>query len=366
MEYLIFTKEGKMDKISLCMIVKNEADNLKDCLGRAAGYVDEIIVVDTGSTDNTRKIALNYADKVYDFLWKDDFSAARNYAISKAGNPYILVLDADEWLQDIDRDEIEKQIQVYPEGIGRILIISQYTRENHVYKQKERVGRLFSKEFYQYEGRIHEQLVPLHGMTAMQSNSNYYDVPVVVEHLGYEGNLDVRRRKTQRNITLLKRVQEQNPEDPYLLYQLGKSFYMEEEYEKACEYFGQALYFDLDPRLEYVQDMVESYGYALINTEQYETALQMINIYDEFSHSADFLFLIGLILMNNGRFEEAIKEFKKAAMKPDSKVEGVNGYLAFYNIGVIYECLGSLDNAVNYYKKCGEYRPALRKLQDMI
>ncbi|SHO48762.1 glycosyltransferase [Anaerocolumna xylanovorans] len=355
-----------MHSISLCMIVKNEEANLERCLKSAAGYVDEMIIVDTGSTDRTKEIACRYTDRVYDFIWEDDFSTARNYSISQASNEHILVLDADEQLQSMDRDEVERLNHICPEGIGRILIVSQYTRNNYTYKQRERVSRLFSKELYQYEGRIHEQLVPLYKREAAQTVSITYDVPIVVEHLGYEGDLTARRSKTQRNIKLLKAAQEQDPEDPYLLYQLGKSFYMEEDYHSACEYFGHALYFDLDPRLEYVQDMVESYGYTLINTGQYETALQMLNIYDEFSHSADFLFLTGLILMNNGKFEEAIIELEKAAEKPCSKVDGVNGYLAFYNIGVIYECLGNNENAVRYYKKCREYRPALRKLMDMI
>ena len=140
---------------------------------------------------------------------------------------------------------------------------------------------------------------------------------------------------------------------------------MEEEYEEAREYFGQALYSDLDTRLEYVQDMVESYGYSLINTMQYETALQILNIYDEFAHSADFIFLIALILMNNGKFQEAIQEFIKATKIPECKMEGVNDYLAFYNIGVIYECLNEKENAKRYYLKCKDYDRSKIRLNEL-
>ena len=85
-----------MITVSLCMIVKNEEQILQRCLDSLAGLMDEIIIVDTGSTDATKEIAAKYTDKVYDFVWIDDFSAARNFAFSKAGMEYIYSADADE------------------------------------------------------------------------------------------------------------------------------------------------------------------------------------------------------------------------------------------------------------------------------
>lgn len=85
-----------MITISLCMIVKNEADVLRRCLVSIADLMDEIIIVDTGSTDNTKEIAAEFTDKIYDFKWQDDFAAARNFAFSKAEMDYIYSADADE------------------------------------------------------------------------------------------------------------------------------------------------------------------------------------------------------------------------------------------------------------------------------
>ncbi|MEJ9268433.1 glycosyltransferase family 2 protein, partial [Bacillus thuringiensis] len=82
--------------ISLCMIVKNEVEVLSRCLDAIRDGVEEIIIVDTGSTDATKKVAQQYTAKIYDFEWIDDFSAARNFAFSKATNEYILWLDADD------------------------------------------------------------------------------------------------------------------------------------------------------------------------------------------------------------------------------------------------------------------------------
>ena len=88
-----------MISVSMCMIVKNEQSILKRCLDSYAGIYDELIIVDTGSTDNTKEIAAQYTDKVYDFAWCDDFAAARNFAFSKASCDYILSVDADEELE---------------------------------------------------------------------------------------------------------------------------------------------------------------------------------------------------------------------------------------------------------------------------
>ena len=332
-EVIITQQQGerKMADISLCMIVKNEEAKLEHCLSGIASFVDEIIIIDTGSTDKTKEIAFRFTDKVYDYTWANDFAAARNYSISKAGNEFILILDSDETVENINMDNIKLLLGQHPKEIGRLLRINEFTRQGVSHKHNERVNRLFSKNYYHYEGIIHEQLVAItdinpsdldiEGLNESQRNEfvihkdNTYHIPLTIRHAGYEGDLTQRKKKTERNISLLKSALLQHPNDPYLLYQLGKSYYMEEEYETAREFFVQALYADLDTRLEYVQDMVESYGYSLINTEQYETALQLLNIYDEFAHSADFIFLIALILMNNGRFQEAIQQFLKAAEK---------------------------------------------------
>lgn len=339
------------------MIVKNEEKTLSLCLSSIASYVDEIVIVDTGSSDKTKVIAAQFTDKVYDFIWINDFSAARNFAISKANHDFILSLDSDEITEKIDMQQIKHLTELYPKKLGRLLIVSEFIRNNNEFKVSNRLSRLFSKKYYQFQGAIHEQLAP----TNMQEydGGGTYDLPLIVRHSGYEGNLEERKHKTERNIKLLMMALEKNPDDPYLLYQLGKSYYMQEDYQAAVSFLGQALYFDLDPRLEYVQDIVESYGYSLINSGQYDASLQLLNIYDEFANSSDFIFLTALIYMNNAMYEEAIEQFIKATTMTDSKMDGVNSYRAYYNIGVIYECLGFIEEAKKYYTLCDGYPPAL-------
>ena len=132
---------------------------------------------------------------------------------------------------------------------------------------------------------------------------------------------------------------------------------------QACEYFDRGLSYDLNPKLEYVIDMVETYGYALLNSGQEQAALSFENIYQEFGASADFQFLMGLIYMKNARFDVAIGEFEKALKQPYCRSVGVNSYVANYNIGVIYECLGNMEKAREYYKNCNGYIPARKRLE---
>jgi glycosyltransferase involved in cell wall biosynthesis len=97
--------------ISLCMIVKDEEKFLENCLNNIKNFVDEIIIVDTGSRDRTKEIAKKFTCKVYDFKWDDDFSEARNFSIKKATKEWILVLDADESISDKDLKKIEELIK---------------------------------------------------------------------------------------------------------------------------------------------------------------------------------------------------------------------------------------------------------------
>jgi len=344
--------------ISICMIVKDEAKTLEKCLQKLALFGYEIIIVDTGSTDETKTIAYQYTDNVFDYVWQQDFAAARNYAADNATEDYILFIDSDEIVTKADKLALETEIRTHPKDIGRLIRINDYSRGNETYSWKERVSRLYPKEYYHYKGRIHEQIVSLEGTA-----NSFYNIPIEMHHEGYDGNLKIRQLKTQRNINLLKIQMELEGEDPYLLYQLGKSFYMQEDYQSACEWFEKALGFDINPKLEYAQDLIETYGYSLLNTQQYAKALLMENIYQDFATNADFVYLMGLIYMNNAKFTEAIRELYKATEMKEYKMEGVNSFRAYYNIGVIYECLGMKNKARDFYEQCREYPLAENRLK---
>ncbi|EHJ01490.1 glycosyl transferase family 2 [Clostridium sp. DL-VIII] len=346
--------------LSLCMIVKDEEENLKKCLSKLTTIVDEIIIVDTGSADNTKDIAKVFTDKIYDFKWCNDFSKARNFSVSKASNDWILVLDADEFVIDFDKKYIEEFIKSHlnEKRVGRINRINAIEDLNGNKKYREKINRLFNRKYFYYEGIIHEQIIALDSEDYETESLN-----VTVEHIGYTEEILNKTDKLKRNIDLLETAVKNDSEDPYLYFQLGKSYYMLKDYRNSALYFEKALTFQLNFKLEYVEDLIETYGYSLINAGRYSDAISIENCFEMYSKSADFHFLMGLIYMNNAMFEKAVNSFIQCTKFVNSKVEGLTTYAAYYNIGVIYEVLGFSEKAIGYYRKCGDYEPAKNRIK---
>lgn len=372
--------------LSVCIITKNEEKNIKRCLASLSGYGFELVVVDTGSTDGTIEAVREFTDRIYQFEWCDDFAAAKNYAISKAQHDLVLVVDSDEFLEpltDMDFKKLKQFIDQESTGIGRIYRRNVFVRDGVQQENREWINRIFDRRKFYYQGRIHEQVVLRKTGQKPVKEPKTWLSPLTFLHTGYDLSPEEKGRKAKRNIDLLEKelsyvtakqeeLREKNKlveaaeletQIPYLLYQLGKSYYMAGKSTQACEYFDRGLSYDLNPKLEYVIDMVETYGYALLNSGQEQAALSFENIYQEFGASADFQFLMGLIYMKNARFDAAIGEFEKALKQPYCRSVGVNSYVANYNIGVIYECLGHLEEAKESYQKCGNYEPAKKRLQ---
>jgi glycosyltransferase involved in cell wall biosynthesis len=342
------------------MIVKNEGKNLKSCLSKIVDFVDEIIIVDTGSTDNTKSIAAEFTDKIYDFEWCNDFSKARNFSISKASKDWILVLDADEFVTDFCRYNVDEFIKnsSNKNKVGRIQRINIMEDLSSNKKYIERVNRLFNRNYFHYEGIIHEQIIALDGKTYETQM-----LDITAEHVGYTKEVLNRTDKLKRNIDLLEEAVKNNSEDSYLYFQLGKSYYMLKDYTTAVLYFEKALYFQLDFRLEYVEDLVETYGYSLINSGRYSEALILENCFEVYARFPDFHFLMGLIYMNNAKFTQAVESFLECTKFVYSKVEGITTYSSYYNIGVIYDVLGFREKAIEYYEMCGDYELAIKRLK---
>ena len=344
--------------ISVCMIAKNEDNHIEECLKRLRPCRFEVIVVDTGSVDRTVETAQKYTDKVFHFAWCDDFSAARNFCLEKASHNWILSLDCDEYIEQLDSAVLSRCMEQYPNRTGRILIRSRFLRGGQTSYEQTRVSRLADRRYFHFTGTVHEQLERRDGRTKA-----VYDAPVTILHVGYDETEADMQEKSRRNLTLLETQLEKEGPDPYLYFQLGQSYRRLGDTEKAFQSFDAGLSMEVDPALDYVKTMVESYGYTLLDLKRNRDALGLAELYDVFAVRADFVFLMGLIYMNNGLFDDAVEEFKKSVAMEEFAVDGVNSYMAYYNIGVIYECTGHIEEARAYYKKCGGYAPAVERLK---
>ena len=149
----------------------------------------------------------------------------------------------------------------------------------------------------------------------------------------------------------------------YLLYTLGKSFYMIEDYTTAAQYFETGLAFDLNIKDQYVIEMVKGYGLALLNSDQGRDGIVLEAVYDDFSDLADFCLIMGLVYLEQNQYEQAVIEFAKAANERPDVSEGSNGYLSYYYAGQCSEKQHRLDEAKDFYRKAGDYSPALERLE---
>lgn len=354
----------KRTPVSICVIMKNEEKHIRPFLSAIRksfkDYPYELNLVDTGSTDRTKEIAEEFTDRIFDFQWINDFSAARNYSLSCASGDWILVLDCDEFVTDLDPRGFETFMEKYPRCVGMLSRQNHYEMNGTDSIYTDDVERFFNRKLFHYESIIHEQVRALDG-------SKYTEValPLTVNHLGYTGSREDLERKVTRNNELLLKMLKESPDDPYLYFQLGQSFNMIHNDEKACYYYGKGLEYDLDPKLEYVQMMVIGYGYALLHLNRFKEALQFQNIYDEFATTADFICLMGLIYLRNGMVLEAMKEFLKATACEKANTSGANTFIPLFNMGCINEVLGNLSDAKALYQKCGDFKPALDRLKEL-
>lgn len=342
-----------MIPISVCIITKNEEKNIEKCLAPLQPYGFEIIVVDTGSTDRTKEIARQYASKVYDFEWINDFSAARNFSLQKASHNYVLILDSDEFLIDIDIEGIYKAIEEHPRGVGMFLRNNYYESKGKIYNSPGRVERLFHKRYYHYIFSIHEQVADI------KNNSTYYeryDIPLTADHVGYIGNEDEMQKKVERNNSLLFKEIEQNPNEPYFYFQVGQSYNSIEDYENAYIYYKKAFELPISTDQPWLPIIANSFMVSMTKTGRHKEAIEFFEpIYDDFANDAGFLCNMGLTYLNNDQPLKAMMEFVKATQCPNTGVEGANTFIAYYNIGLINENLGKLPDGIAFYKKSAAY-----------
>ncbi|MCH5250906.1 MAG: glycosyltransferase [Lachnospiraceae bacterium] len=345
-----------MIPISVCIITKNEAEHLDKCLSSLQPYNFEIVVVDTGSSDNSKEIALKFTDKVYDFEWVNDFSAARNFSISRASHNVILVLDTDEYITELDIEQVEQLIEANPKGIGCIKRLDYFEANNEMHHQISNIGRLFNRKYYHYVNPIHEDLY------AISNVSPYlYNLPITADHVGYLGSEDKLYEKAMRNAKLILNEIEKDPENPYNYFQIAQSYLLLRDHETACEYFAKAIEHNPSPQDEYTRILVCNYGNTLIDFGKADEALSLLSFYEYYSDNADYLCMVGLIYLHLNQQLKALPEFVKALTAPTR--DSIENKTISYYIGFIYELFKQKDIARQHYQRCGDYAPALEALK---
>lgn len=207
-----------MAKLTLSMIVKNEEANLRGCLESVKDTVDEIVIVDTGSTDKTLKIAEEFGAKIFHFAWINDFSAARNFALKQSTGDWILYLDADERLERRSKTELNNLLN-RSSLLGVNCLINNIDEITGTPKYMKYI-RLFSNSSnISFSGKAHEQI----DVSLLENNYSIIDSKIEIVHLGYNVEKPLLKKKAERNLLPLLEEYSSNPTS-YYAFQLANTY----------------------------------------------------------------------------------------------------------------------------------------------
>ncbi len=270
--------------LSVNLIVKNEEKFLAAALESIKTIADEIILVDTGSTDTTISIAEKYNCNIYHFNWVNDFSAARNYALSKSSYSYILYIDADERLNIDSIGELEKIIN-NPFIQAWYCTVKNIDNKNGVPKFSK-YPRLFpNNPGVRFNGRVHEQIED----SLTKLGYTFGNSKIVIDHLGYDVDVTVLKDKATRNLKLL--IDDyRDTNSAYTAYQVANTFAIMEQTMDAERYYRKALeYSDLNNAYRAV-----CYGYlagTAFKRSEFEDAIKHINNAIKYNSKDPYLLL---------------------------------------------------------------------------
>lgn len=336
-------------RISLCMIVRDEVEALPACLDSVRAAVDEIVVVDTGSTDGTQALT-----RVVEFPWCDDFAAARNRSLELASGDWVLVLDADERLLDAAgaRARLEAFAASNPDAAGQLAVRNLAAEESRAL-----LTRFFPRRpEWRYAGRIHERVLCAGREPARAPTG------VTLEHHGYRADIVQARGKLERNTRLLERELAEAPRDAYLWYQLGRTRAVAGEHERALEAFEQALSACGDDA-PYGAHLVESAAYSLRALGRSRQALGWLSGASLDPRRADSQFVLALLALDCGELERAEELFQRCLELEGNlpaggeSAPGASSWAPAYNLGVMREVLGDIVGARRWYARALASKP---------
>lgn len=344
-------------RVALVVIARNEARHIQRLLASARPWVDEALVLDTGSSDDTVRLARAAGARVEQFRWVDDFSAARNAALALSRADWHLVLDADEWIVSGGEALLALRHQS-PCFVGQLRVDSQQRLGNAATPCTTSTSWLSRvlPAAVRYAGRVHEQ--PVHELPVCQ-------LPVVIGHDGYLP--EALATKVGRNARLLQQAVNEHPDDAYLWYQLGKDHDVYERHRDAlaCLDHAEALIARQAPASApaWVHDLTVRRLHALKRCDRHAQAVQQAEeSMARWSHSPDFFFTLGDVLLDWAAdqphraaelmpvMEAAWQRCLDLGERPDLEgaVAGRGSHLAAHNLALLYEVLKRPAEAARY------------------
>ncbi len=354
--------------LSLCMIVKNESQNLHRCLDSVRSQVDELVIVDTGSEDNTPEIAQQYGAKLSYFSWCDDFAAARNFAISQARGQWILMLDADEELL-IQTSDFRQTLSESTQVLAYSLDLKDALNQQGL--TVLRIMRLFRNlPELRYVGRYHERLHYQH--RDIPANLTGHLESLEILHYGY--HKDTLKQKSLIRLPILEQIHKQEGLSLMLLWTLSGMYECTQQWDQAQECYAEA-FERLLPHLlagnppddsRSVPSWLYSLGLRSLQEQDYETTRLIsqcgLNWFDNYPPLS---YLTGLLVKSLGFSLGAIPYFQRC-LQFNQKGNYLKGEpfdrtlittCPAYELGCLYLNMQQWPNAVTAFDQVLAFEP---------
>lgn len=345
-----------MISISLCMIVKNEEEVIGRCLESVKDLVDEINIVDTGSTDKTKEIVSNFTDRIFDFEWIHNFAAARNFSFQQATKDYILWIDADDVFMEEDRKKFKRLKETLSPEVDAVSMVYNlgFDEDGHVSALLRRNRLAKRSNNFQWVGDVHEYLA-VHG--------NIYHSDIAVSHLPL-------KHDTNRNIGIYRKMVEMGKEfSPRDLYYYANELSDHGEYLQAIEKYEEFL----ETKQGWVEDniraclrMADCY-LELKEKDKAITATLRTFSYDKPRPEA--CCRIGFYFMEQNKNNEAIYWYKHALLNSTSEGSSVglqnpafSTWLPHLQLCVLYDRLKDYETAYMHNELARNYKPNSEKV----
>jgi len=335
--------------ISLCMIVRNEEDTIAQCLDSVKGIPDEIVIVDTGSTDKTKDIVRLYTDRIYDFEWIDDFAAARNFAFNQATMDYILWLDADDVLSEVDCQKfLELKNNLDPSYVAvnmpYILSSDEFGVVTYSFRRNRLVKR---KKNFHWIGAVHEYI----GAYGQILKSD-----ICVTH---KGTSEV----SERNLKIFEKCQSKgtlfSPRD---LYYYGNELFEHQLYHRAIEVYQKFLATGqgwVEDKLSACARLTDCFQQLGDKEKELEFNLKS---FEYANPRAEFCCRLGYYFLRSEQYDQATFWYSLATKleKPDvwgPMLEACWTWLPHLQLCVCYDCLGKHELAYQHNEIARMFRP---------
>lgn len=340
-------------RLSLCMIVRDNEDTIEACLDSIYPWVDEIIIVDTGSTDRTPEICRSFGARMFEFPWCDDFSAARNESLKHARGEWIFWMDSD----DIIPEEQGRQLRSLVFGdhavdcLGYVIQVHCLSDEPGQMTIVDHVKVFRNLPELRFEHRIHEQILPairrIGGMVA------FTDIHVL--HSGSRQTPETRQRKLERDFRILKLDLAERPDHPFILFNLGMTYEDAGDYSTAETYLRRSI--DVaSPGESHLRKAWALLVNCHSRSGSTDSAISLAgSALEQFSDDKELLFRRAVLLQHAGRFTEAAKDYRRILSEDVDRVfmsldPAITGFKLHYNLAFVLDQLGEHDQAIRHWK----------------